>query len=101
MVETSEQLETWGYLRAYYYPRFVNGITKLDWANRFDVLKIIHGDWNDRGEDPIKAMIEYIREKKGYFEFFCKGVEVFEDGSFKFKHLVSAHLGSIGICDDF
>ena len=101
MSETSEQLETWSYLRSYYYPRFVNGITRLNWSNRFDVLKMIHGDWEDRSEDPINAMIEYVKENNGYFEFFCKGVEVFEDGSFKLKHLISAHLGNIGICDDF
>ena len=100
MNETSEQLETWEYLRTYYYPRFINGITKLNWANRFDVLKMIHGDWEHRGEDPVKAMMEYVREHEGYFEFFCRGVEVLENGSFKLKHLVSAHLGDIGICDD-
>ena len=99
MSETNEQLETWEYLRSYYYPRFINGITRLNWANKFDVLKAIHGSWEDMGEDPVKSMIEYVRNK-GYFEFFCRGVEVFEDGSFKLKHLVSAHLGNIGICDD-
>lgn len=97
--ETKEALETWTYLRSSYYPRFVSGVTSLPWDERFDVLKEIHGSWEDRGPDPVEAMMEYIFDKT-YFAIFCKGVEVKEDGSFKIHRLISNNLGKIGICDE-
>jgi hypothetical protein len=96
--ETKEQIETWEYLRASYYPRFKTGIIQLSWDERFEVLKTIHGDWEDRGDDPLLSMIEYISEK-GYFSIFCKGVDVFEDGSFKIHKLISVTIGNVGIYD--
>ena len=99
MSESKQELETWAYLRAAYYPRFVEGITQLPWYLRFDVLAEIYGSWEPRAEDPVETMMEYIFDK-GYFKFFVKGVEVFEDGSFKLHKLISANLGSVGIYDD-
>ena len=40
-IESKEELETWQYLRASYYPRFVEGVTAIPWDQRFDVLKEI------------------------------------------------------------
>jgi len=97
--ETIEALETWQYLRSAYYQRFVEGITQLPWDQRFEVLKIIHGAWEDRGEDPVEAMMEYVFEKT-YFALFCKGVVVNPDGSFKLHNLISHNLGKVGICDE-
>jgi hypothetical protein len=100
MSETQEALETWRYLRMAYYPRFVEGVTALPWDERFQVLKEIHGSWEDRGEDPVEAMMEYVFDKS-YFAIFCKGVTVTNDGSFSLHHLVSKNLGRVGICDEF
>ena len=44
--------------------------------------------------------MEYVFDK-GYFTFFCRGVEVSEDGSFKLHKLISANLGSVGIYDEW
>ena len=63
------------------------------------LLKEIHGNWIDIGEDPIESMMEYIFEK-GYFNVFCKGVTVYEDGSFRLHPLISLNLGKLGIYDD-
>ncbi len=98
-IESKEELETWQYLRASYYPRFVEGVTAIPWDQRFDVLKEIHGNWIDIGEDPIESMMEYIFEK-GYFNVFCKGITVYEDGSFRLHPLISVNLGKLGIYDD-
>ena len=65
----------------------------------YDILKEIHGSWEERGEDPVEAMMEYIYEKT-YFAIFCKGVIVGNDGSFKLHKLISANLGRVGICDE-
>ena len=100
MSETVEQIETWKYLRASYYPRFKSGIIQLPWDERFDVLKRVHGNWVDMGDDPLLSMLEYIGEK-GYFSIFCKGVNVFDDGSFKIHQLISANLGRVGIYDGY
>ena len=97
--ETQIALETWQYLRAAYYSRFVEGITMLRWDERYEVLKEIHGDWEPRGEDPVEAMMGYIYEKT-YFAIFCRGVEVFDDGSFKIHRLISINLGRVGIFDE-
>ena len=50
-IESKAQLNTWSYLRSVYYPRFVEGVTMLSWDIRFDVLKQIHGRWENIGED--------------------------------------------------
>jgi len=97
--ETQRSIDTWKYLRSAYYPRFVEGITSLSWDERFDVLREIHGSWEDRGEDPIESMMEYIYDKT-YFAIFCKGVVVNNNGSFKLHRLISANLGRVGICDE-
>tara|TARA_R110000824_G_scaffold306443_1_gene494034 strand:- start:5158 stop:5466 length:309 start_codon:yes stop_codon:yes gene_type:complete len=99
-IESKEELETWKYLRSTYYMRFKQGIIKLPWDIRFDVLKELHGEWENQGEDPVEAMMEYVFDK-GYFTFFCRGVEVSEDGSFKLHKLISANLGSVGIYDEW
>jgi hypothetical protein len=99
VTETKEALETWQYLRSAYYPRFVEGVTSLPWDERYDVLKEIYGDWEERGVDPVESMMEYIFEKT-YFAIFCRGVEVMEDGSFKINRLISNNLGKVGIFDE-
>ena len=99
MSENEQQLKTWQYLRACYYPQFVAGVVKLPWDKRFEVLKEIHGDWENKGEDPVETMIEYVIDKT-YFPFFCKGITVYENGSFKLHKLISANLGPNGLYDD-
>ena len=98
-IESQAELETWKYLRATYYVRFKEGITKLPWDVRFDVLKNLHGEWIDQGDDPVGAMMEYVFDK-GYFSFFCRGVEVTEEGAFTLHRLISANLGPVGIYDE-
>ena len=97
--ESKIQTQTWAYLRSYYYPRFVEGITKLSWDERFEVLSEIHGAWSPLPPDPVEAMMNYVAEN-GYFKFFVRGAEVREDGYFKLHHLISANLGRVGIFDE-
>jgi hypothetical protein len=97
--ETREALETWQYLRSAYYPRFVEGITQLLWSERYDVLKEIYGDWEQRSNDPVEDMMDYVY-KNTYFAIFCKGVVVNDDGSFKIHRLISNNLGKVGIFDN-
>jgi len=99
-IESQAELETWKYLRATYYVRFKEGITKLSWDVRFDVLKNLHGEWIDQGDDPVGAMMEYVFDN-GYFSFFCKGVKVTEEGAFTLHRLISANLGPVGIYDEW
>ena len=97
--ETKAEAHTWAYLRAYYYPRFVEGITKLSWDIRFQVLSEIHGSWSPIPPDPVGAMMEYVAEHS-YFKFFVHGVEVQPDGYFRLHRLISVNLGRVGIFDD-
>jgi len=99
MNETKAEIQTWNYLRTYYYPRFVEGITKLDWDLRYQVLAEIHGGWEPRPPDPVSAMMEYVGEH-GYFKFFVRGATVQSDGYFKLHKLVSANLGQVGIFEE-
>ena len=97
--ETTAELNTWSYLRTYYYPRFVNEITKLDWDLRYKVLAEIHGNWESRPPDPVRAMIDYVNEH-GYFKFFVLGADVKKDGYFKLHKLITSNLGRVGIFEE-
>jgi hypothetical protein len=37
--------------------------------------------WEERSENPIQDMMEYVARKE-YFHFFCMGFTVFEDGRY-------------------
>ena len=97
--ETTAELNTWSYLRTYYYPRFVNEITKLDWDLRYKILAEIHGNWESRPPDPVRAMIDYVNEH-GYFKFFVLGADVKKDGYFKLHKLITSNLGRVGIFEE-
>jgi hypothetical protein len=97
--ETKAEVQTWAYLRTYYYPRFVEGITKLDWDLRYKILAEIHGNWESRPPDPVRAMMEYVKEH-GYFKFFVIGATVQKDGYFKLHRLISSNLGRVGIFEE-
>jgi len=97
--ESKAEAHTWAYLRAYYYPRFVEGITKLSWDERFEVLSEIHDAWSPLPPDPVAAMMHYVAEN-GYFKFFIKGAYVESDGYFRLHRLISANLGRVGIFED-
>jgi len=63
---------------------FVKG---LEWDERYVFLKAIYDDrnpdslWEERSENPIQDMIEYVA-RKDYLHFFCMGFTVFEDGRY-------------------
>jgi len=97
--ESKAEAHTWAYLRAYYYPRFVEGIIKLPWDVRYEVLSEIHEGWNPIPPDPVGAMMEYVADK-GYFKFFVRGVTVQSDGYFRLHKLISVNLGKVGIFED-
>jgi len=48
-IESKEELETWQYLRASYYPRFVEGVTGIPW----DILTPLSFHLNNLCESPI------------------------------------------------
>ena len=97
--ETKAEGHTWAYVRSYYYPRFVECITKKDWDLRYKILAEIHGEWEPRPPDPVSEMMNYVREH-GYFKFFVRGAEVNSDGYFKLHNLISANLGKVGIFEE-
>ena len=88
MTTQSEIDTTWLMLRVCHYPQFVEGVVDLAWSERYETLKIIydHGheiSWEIRSERPVEDMMAYVASK-GYFKFFCAGIEVRHDGSFTF-----------------
>lgn len=97
--ESTKELQTWKYLRNAYYHRFVEGVSKLPWDVRYDVLREIHGEWEPRGEDPVASMMDYVYQKS-YFPFFVRGVVVDKEGYFTLHPLICNNLGSVGIFDD-
>jgi hypothetical protein len=74
---------SWAFLRGYYFPKFLIVIKSLEWDERYEWLKAIYNDkypeahWEERSEDPIRDMMEYVA-RKDYFHFFCMAVSVQE-----------------------
>ncbi len=89
-----QEENTWAFLRGYYYPKFVIVLKSLAWDERYLWLRNIYNDanpnslWEERTNDPIKDMMEYL-SRKDYFHFFCMGVTVNENGSYKIHRVVS------------
>ncbi len=85
---------SWAFLRGYYFPKFLIVIKSLQWDERYEWLKSIYNDkhsenpWEERSEDPIKDMMEFVA-KKDYFHFFCMAVTVQEDGSYRIHRMLS------------
>jgi hypothetical protein len=85
---------TWAFMRGYYYPKFIKVIKSLEWDVRYEWLKEIYNDrhpndlWEERSDDPVKDMMEYV-VKKDYFHFFCMAVTVEENGSYRIHRMLS------------
>mgnify|MGYP003638590509 FL=1 len=85
---------TWAFMRGYYYPKFIKVIKSLEWDERYEWLKEIYNDrhpnnlWEERSDDPVKDMMEYV-VKKDYFHFFCMAVTVEDNGSYRIHRMLS------------
>ena len=95
---------TWYYLRESYYPQFKAGVTKMPWDVRFTILRELYDakdelPWEVRTEDPVADMMNWVAKKgdEAYFTFFCNGVTVNSDGSFKLHKNISQALGRNGL----
>jgi DNA-directed RNA polymerase subunit H (RpoH/RPB5) len=95
---------TWYYLRESYYPQFKEGVTKMPWDERFNLLRELYDakdelPWEVRTEDPVADMMNWVAKKgdEAYFTFFCNGVVVNSDGSFKLHKNISHALGRNGL----
>lgn len=78
---------SWAFIHGYYFPKFLMFVKGLEWDERYVFLKAIYDDrnpdslWEERSENPIQDMIEYVA-RKDYLHFFCMGFTVFEDGRY-------------------
>ena len=76
---------SWSFLTGYYYPKFRVVIKNMEWDERYEFLKALYDDkhkealWEERSDEPIKDMMEYVA-RKDYFHFFCMAFTVQEDG---------------------
>ncbi len=76
---------SWSFITAYYYPKFLIVVKEMEWDERYNFLKALYDDkqneneWEERSDEPIKDMIDYVA-RKGYLHFFCMGFTVCEDG---------------------
>jgi len=99
---------TWYYLRISYFPQFMAGVMRIDWPERFEILKELYDNdpedipWEIRSDDPMADMMRWVGSKgeSAYFTFFVKGTTVNEDGSFKLHPNISKCLGVFGIGTD-
>lgn len=78
---------SWAFIRGYYFSRFLMVVKNMEWDERYEFLRAIYDDkhpdakWEERSDDPIQDMMEYVG-RKDYFHFFCMGFTVFEDGRY-------------------
>ena len=76
---------SWAFIQGYYYPKFLTVVKQMEWDERYQFLKTIYNDkkpnetWEERSEEPIQDMMEYVA-RKDYFHFFCMAFTVQEDG---------------------
>jgi len=76
---------SWSFITGYYYPKFLTVLKGMEWDERYNFLKELYDDknpatlWEERSEEPIKDMMEYVA-RKDYLHFFCMGFTVCEDG---------------------
>jgi hypothetical protein len=68
-------------------------VVDLPWSDRYETLKIIYDygnkvSWEVRSKNPIEDMMAYVATK-GYFKFFCAGIQVMSDGSFTFHPVLT------------
>ena len=78
---------SWSFIQGYYYPKFLIMIKKMAWDERYEFLRAIYNDknpetlWEERSEEPIKDMMDYVA-RKDYLHFFYMGFTVFNDGKY-------------------
>ena len=78
---------SWAFITGYYYPKFLRVIKELEWDERYSFLTTLYNDkhpdeiWEERSEEPIKDMMEYVA-RKDYLHFFCMGFSVDETGHY-------------------
>ncbi len=78
---------SWAFITGYYYPKFLRVIKQLEWDERYSFLTTLYNDkhpdeiWEERSEEPIKDMMEYVA-RKDYLHFFCMGFSVEETGHY-------------------
>lgn len=78
---------SWAFITGYYYPKFLIVIKQLEWDERYLFLTTLYNDkhpdeiWQERSEEPIKDMMEYVA-RKDYLHFFCMGFSVEETGHY-------------------
>jgi hypothetical protein len=85
---------TWAFLRGYYFPKFLIVIKSLPWDERYEWLKAIYNDkhpdahWEERSDDPVRDMMEYVA-RKDYFHFFCMGATVEDSGAYRIHRMLA------------
>ncbi|MBP98552.1 hypothetical protein CMK18_21590 [Candidatus Poribacteria bacterium] len=78
---------SWAFITGYYYPKFLRVIKHLEWDERYSFLTTLYNDkhpdeiWEERSDEPIKDMMEYVA-RKDYLHFFCMGFSVDETGHY-------------------
>ena len=76
---------SWSFITGYYYPKFLVVLNSIEWDERYRFLRAMYDDkhpeaiWEERSEEPIKDMMEYVA-RKDYLHFFCMGFTVNEEG---------------------
>ncbi len=78
---------SWAFSTGYYDRKFLRVIKQLEWDERYSFLTTLYNDkhpdeiWEERSEEPIKDMMEYVA-RKDYLHFFCMGFSVDETGHY-------------------
>ena len=84
---------SWAFITGYYYPKFLVVAKGMEWDERYNFLRTLYDDkhkenmWEERSENPISNMMEYVA-RKDYLHFFCMGFTVGEDGHYQVRRLM-------------
>ena len=84
---------SWSFITGYYYPKFRVAIQNMEWDERYEFLKALYDDkhkealWEERSEEPISDMMEYVA-RKDYLHFFYMGFTVRETGHYTVHRLM-------------
>ncbi len=84
---------SWAFITGYYYPKFLTVLKKMEWDERYQFLTSLYNDkhpeklWEERSDEPIKDMMEYVA-RKDYLHFFCMGFTVLESGHYTVHKLM-------------
>jgi|TARA_R110001592_G_scaffold101405_2_gene287040 hypothetical protein len=84
---------SWAFITGYYYPKFLVVAKGMEWDERYNFLRTLYDDkhkenmWEERSENPISDMMEYVA-RKDYLHFFCMGFTVGEDGHYQVHRLM-------------